>query len=83
MILSYTTLTVTVFYTWSADKSFIMVIASTVIEPGQSVKYTEVLDKDSWTAVKESTILFKAFITGTSEDFLIDTEGYTGEITVK
>lgn len=67
-------------YTWSADKLFIMIEATTIIEPGQSLTYTETLDKDSWAAVKESTVSYKAFITGYSDDFEIDPEGYAGDI---
>ncbi len=69
-------------YTWSADKSFIMIATSTAIESGQSAVYTETLDQDAWAAVKDSAVSFKAYITGTSDDFTIDTDGYAGEITL-
>lgn len=67
-------------YTWSADKFFIAIMTSTTIEPGQSIIYTEKLDKDAWAAVKDSTVSFKAYLTGSSDDFTINTDGYAGEI---
>jgi hypothetical protein len=69
-------------YTWSADKLFIAAMSSTVIEPGQSLTYTETLDKDTWSAVKQDTVLFKAFIIGNSDEFTIASDGYLGEITL-
>jgi hypothetical protein len=57
-----------------------MIEATTIIEPGQSLTFTEPLDVDSWAAVKESTVSYKAFITGYSDDFEVDPEGYTGDI---
>ncbi|SHH94417.1 S-layer homology domain-containing protein [Sporobacter termitidis DSM 10068] len=70
-------------YVWSQDKSFIMILDTTVIDPGQSVVYTATLDKDAYAAVKPDVAAMKAYITGTSDDFKIDEAGYTGTITAE
>ena len=69
-----------VLYTWSADKLFIMALATTVIEPGETVEYTDVLDSAAYQPLKDSAVLMKATITGTSEDFIIHYDGYKAAI---
>lgn len=67
-------------YTWSAGKLFILNTEDTVIAPGETVTYSDVLEGDSFDAIKDSASLLKAFITGTSDDFVINTDGYDAVI---
>lgn len=66
-------------YTWSADKSFILLINTTELLPGESVVYTDTLDSAAFAAINGAVTL-KAFIVGTSSDFAIDTNGYSSAI---
>jgi hypothetical protein len=67
-------------YTWSADKLFIQELNDTVIEPGETLTYTAELDGDAYGAIRDDAALLKAFITGTSDDFEIDGNGYEASI---
>ncbi len=67
-------------YTWSADKLFIQELNDTVIEPGQTLTYTAELDGDAYGAIRDDAALLKAFVTGTSDDFEIDGNGYEAVI---
>lgn len=63
-------------YVWSADKMFTMALTSTVINPGESLEHTVILDGEAYTAIKDNIHSMKAFITGTSESFNVYAEGY-------
>jgi hypothetical protein len=67
-------------YTRSADKLFIQELNDTVIEPGETLTYTAELDGDAYGAIRDDAALLKAFITGTSDDFEIDGNGYEASI---
>lgn len=63
-------------YTWSADKVFITALTETVIEPGQAVEFIEALEGDAYTAIKDRIYSMVAYITGTSESFNVNPDGY-------
>jgi hypothetical protein len=63
-------------YTWSADKSFIMTLGATVLNPGQSAVFTETVDKSLYSLLKPGVVSMRAFIVGSSADFTIDPDGY-------
>lgn len=63
-------------YIWSADRMFIDALTKTVIEPAQTIVFSETLDGDAYAAIKDDIRLLKAVITGTSDDFDIDSDGY-------
>ena len=67
-------------YTWSATKSFIQVVEDLVIKPGEIVTYSDMLEGEAFDAIRADAALLKAFITGTSSDFVISTEGYEAAI---
>jgi len=62
-----------ILYTWSADKVFIMALTSTEIEPGESAVFTDTID---FGAYKDKAVYMKAYITGKSDDFTVDPDGY-------
>ncbi|MDF2520976.1 MAG: putative S-layer protein [Clostridia bacterium] len=70
-----------VLYTWSSDKSFIMMLTETVIEPGKSIEFSETFDKAFLDSLSGKPAYVKAYITGESDDFTINPDGY--EIVVK
>ena len=55
-------------YIWSADRMFIDALTKTVIEPAQTIVFSETLDGDAYAAIKDDIRLLKAVITGTSDD---------------
>jgi hypothetical protein len=69
-----------ILYTWSADKSFIMALTETVIEPGQSVELSGDVEKALLDDFNEKAVYMKAYITGESNVFTIDPDGYEIEL---
>jgi len=63
-------------YTWSADKMFILLMGETVIEPGETVEFSEVLEGDAYAAIKDRIHSMQAFIVGSSDNFAINPLGY-------
>ncbi|HEY5585598.1 MAG TPA: S-layer homology domain-containing protein [Ruminiclostridium sp.] len=68
-------------YSWSANKSFMMVLTSSVIEAGKSVDYSETLNGDEFNAIKDKAVYLKAYVVGSSDSFIINADGY--EVTLK
>jgi hypothetical protein len=68
-------------YRWSADKSFILALTTTVIDAEKTVEFTELLDGDAYNSIKDRIKYMTAYIVGTSESFGVNTEGYEVEIT--
>lgn len=66
-------------YTWSADKMFMQLVSETEIEPGEEVVFSETLDSETYGAMKQA-VSMRAYLIGTSDDFIIDTDGYVAEI---
>lgn len=64
-------------YTWSADKLFNMMVGTTRIAPGEAVGYRETLDAAAYASVKGRVSVMKASISGTSEDFAVNLNGYS------
>ena len=69
-----------ILYTWSMDKMFIDALIDTIIEAGNSVEFSDELDMESFRDVVSKAKYLQGIITGTSEDFKIDSEGYEKEI---
>lgn len=65
-----------VVYSWSADKSFVMMLTTTKIEAGKTVKFSDTLSGDAYKAVKDKVVYLKAYITGSSDNFAINPDGY-------
>lgn len=65
-----------VLYTWSADKFFTMALTKTVIGIGETVQFVEELDKNDYKNIVDIAVYLKVFITGKSENFCINAEGY-------
>jgi hypothetical protein len=70
-----------ILYTWSADKLFITAITTTEIGPGESAEFSDVLDGAAYQPLSNRAVLMKVTITGTSEDFIINYNGYEAAIT--
>lgn len=69
-----------ILYTWSMDKSFIMMLMDMVIKSGESIEFGDELDMESSGDMVKKAKYLQAFITGTSNDMTIDSEGYLIEI---
>lgn len=69
-----------ILYTWSADKSFIMALTSTTIKPGETLEFKDTLSGEAYAAVKDKAMYLKAYITGESQNFNINHNGYIAEI---
>lgn len=67
-------------YTWSADKMFILQTNTTLLKPGEKVTYTEVLDSAAYSPIESSAVLMRAYIVGSTADFVISTNGYSAII---
>ncbi len=65
-----------ILYTWSADKSFIMALTETVIEPGKTVEFSDEVQNDLYDGILEKAVNLKAYIIGTTNDFTINADGY-------
>jgi hypothetical protein len=66
-----------ILYTWSADKSFILMLSSETLNPGQALDFTETLDAAVFESLRASAAYMRVYVTGTSQDFNIDPNGYT------
>lgn len=66
-------------YTWSADKMFAAIISETEIGPGETITFSDTLDREAYSAISPVESM-RAYIIGTSEDILIDTNGYVATI---
>ncbi|NJD04795.1 MAG: S-layer protein [Ruminiclostridium sp.] len=62
-----------VLYRWSADKLFIAELGSTVLEPGESIEFSDTIQQED---LMDKAVYMKAYIIGESQDFTINTEGY-------
>jgi hypothetical protein len=69
-----------ILYTWSADKLFIMALTETVIEPGESVEFSEVIEKELLDSMNGKAVYMKAYIVGESSGFVVNNDGYETEI---
>ena len=56
---------------------FTMALTSTVINPGEKLEHTATLDGDAYAAIKDKIHSMKAYITGTSESFNVNPDGYS------
>lgn len=65
-----------ILYTWSADKSFIMELTRTVIEAGKSIEFVEVLNKETYSSIKDKAMYLKAYMVCSLDSFNINPEGY-------
>ncbi|RCX13185.1 S-layer family protein [Anaerobacterium chartisolvens] len=65
-----------IIYRWSADKSFIAALTTTVIEDGDTLEFSSVLEGADYSVIKNSIKYMAAYITGQSHDFEINMEGY-------
>jgi len=66
-----------ILYTWSADKAFILMLSSETLNPGQTLDFTETLDAAVFESLRASAAYMRVYVTGTSQDFSIDPNGYT------
>lgn len=66
----------TVLYRWSADKLFIQELSSITIGPGESLVYIDELSGDVYRDIKDKISFMTVFITGQSNSFVINSDGY-------
>lgn len=69
-----------ILYTWSADKLFIQAVTTTTIEAGERVEFSAKIESDAYDPIRDKASIVKAFIVGTSEEFQINSDGYTAKI---
>lgn len=65
-----------IIYLWSAYKKFTAALTETLIDAGETVEFTEIIENEKYIKIKDRIGSVKAFVTGTSTDFDISTEGY-------
>lgn len=70
-----------ILYRWSDNKYFTMALTRTTIEPGKTLEFCETLSGKAYTDIKDKIVYLRAYITGNSDGFKIDNNGY--EIKVK
>jgi len=63
-------------YRWSDGKAFAMMAAFTQIAPGEESVFSDKIDSKTYASIKDKIVSVKAYIVGTSPDFIIDTDGY-------
>jgi len=63
-------------YCWSADKLFIASLSTTTIKAGERAVFTEELASDVYSPIRDKVSLIKGYIVGTSENFVINPDGY-------
>ncbi|MHB8061478.1 MAG: S-layer homology domain-containing protein [Ruminiclostridium sp.] len=63
-------------YKWSEGRAFTMMLTSTSIETGKTIEYSDILDGDQYKAIKDKIVYLKAYIIGSSDSFVINTNGY-------
>ncbi len=66
-------------YTWSADKMFIMLMNETSIAAGEEMVFSDTIDSGTNHLIS-SAVTLSAYIVGTSDDFTVESNGYTAEI---
>lgn len=69
-----------IIYTWSADKSFLMALTTTVIKPGGEAEFTAKIDGEVYKGIKDKAAFIKAYIVGSSDDFYYSSEGYIAAV---
>jgi hypothetical protein len=57
-----------------------MALTETVIEPGQSVEFSEVIEKELLDNINGKAVYMKAYIVGESSGFVVNHDGYETEI---
>ena len=67
-------------YRWSADKFFIAALTETTINAGKSVEFSVDVEEELFKEIKGKIAYMKAYITGESDEFQIDGDGYETEI---
>ena len=63
-------------YRWSAGRMFPMMITTTKIEPGKEAVFTDKIEAQTYSTIKDKLSSIKAYIVGTSTDFKINSNGY-------
>lgn len=64
-------------YRWSDGKVFNMMVILHSITPGETLVFTQELDKSTYRRIIDDAEYMKAYIVGSSEDFTINEDGYT------
>jgi len=67
-------------YSWSANKIFMTMLTSSVIEAGKSIVYVETLNGDEFKEIKDKVVFLKAYVVGTSDTLDINVDGYEFKI---
>ena len=67
-------------YCWSASRMFAQMVSTTTIEPNKEIVFSDTVDKASYSAFSAQLKTVVGYITGTSDDFKINTNGYTVQL---
>ncbi len=70
-----------VLYRWSMDRLFAMYVTTTMIPAHQSLSFTDFIEAEAYAAIKGRAYAARAFITGSSEDFSVNPDGYFATLT--
>jgi hypothetical protein len=63
-------------YCWSASRMFAQVLTTTEIAPGKEVVFSDLVDSATFGTFKANMNTIVGYITGASDDFIIDSNGY-------
>lgn len=63
-------------YRWSDGMNFTMMLTSSSIETGKTLEYSASLNGDQYKAIKDKMVYLKAYLIGSSDSFVINTNGY-------
>ncbi|NCB74867.1 MAG: S-layer protein [Clostridia bacterium] len=63
-------------YFWSANKMFATVVTETKIAAGEKLVLGDTLSAEEYSQIKDNISYAKGFITGTSPDFSVQSDGY-------
>lgn len=67
-------------YRWSDGKAFTMMLVTSVIKAGETVEYSDVLEGEAYSSIKDRISYMKAYVIGSSDSFTIDSNGYEARI---
>jgi hypothetical protein len=68
-------------YRWSKDRMFAMYVTTTTIPAGQGLQFTDFIGAEDYAAIKSGAYAARAFITGSSEEFAVNPDGYFAALT--
>ena len=67
-------------YCWSATRMFAQMVTTTEIAPGKEIEFSDLVDSATYGTFKANMKTIVGYITGTSANFVIDSNGYSAAL---